>query len=471
MIDRRTFLGAPAALAAQSAARPNILWLCTDQQRGDTLDWPGTPNLAKLAATGVTFTQAYCQNPICTPSRGSFMTGCYPSRIHVHRNGNSGFPAEIAHLLLPRILRDAGYDTGLVGKLHLSAAFNRVERRPDDGYRIFEWSHHPTPEPYWPVEQHAYQLWLREKGASWEKLYRRQQPAGMPAEFHELAWARERIVSFAKGELRGPWFASMHVFAPHPPHDPSPEFFSRVRVNDLPRPLFQDTDLHSRFARIDHQSPTPKTPEALNWKGVRTAYYAQVEQIDHEVGRILESVDRANTIVIFTSDHGEMLCDHGLVLKGARFYEGAVRVPLIISWPGRFRAGAKCDDLVELTDLVPTLLEAIGLKPSPQVQGRSLLPVLRGTGTGSPRDFVRAEYFDTLDLPNATRAHMIRTRTHKLIRYPGTASGELYNLAEDPGEFDNLWDKDTTTRGLLSEQLLDAVTLAADAGAPRIGRF
>lgn len=471
MIDRRTFLGTPAALAAQSAPRPNILWICTDQQRGDTLDWPGTPNLAKLSASGVTFTRTYCQNPICTPSRASFMTGCYPSHIHVHRNGNAGFPAELAPLLLPHILREAGYDTGLVGKLHLSAAFNRVEQRPDDGYRIFEWTHHPKPESFWPVEHHAYQRWLRDKGANWDKLYRRQQPAGMPAELHEVAWAGERIRSLAKGELRGPWFASMHVFAPHPPHDPSPEFLSRVRTADLPHPLFRESDLHSRFDHIDHQSPKPQTPEALDWKNRRAAYYAQIEQIDYEVGRILDSIDRANTIVVFTSDHGEMLADHGLVHKGARFYEGAVRVPLIISWPGRFRSGLRHDGLVELTDVLPTLLEAVGLKPSPHVQGRSLLPILQGTGTGSPRDFVRAEYYETVALPNKTRAHMIRTRTHKLVRYAGTGVGELYNLAEDPDEFDNLWDKDVRTRGLLSEQLLDELTLAADIGTPRIGRF
>jgi arylsulfatase A-like enzyme len=178
-MERREFLKLPAAAALQAGAgreKPNILWLCTDQQRHDTLGVTGnarirTPNMDRLARQGVVFGNAYCQNPVCTPSRASFMTGCYPDTLHVHRNGNAWFPKELEPRLISRILAANGYDCGLVGKLHLSAAEGRVERRFDDGYRLFEWSHHPHPQEYWPVEKHAYQAWLRNQGVVWEKTY------------------------------------------------------------------------------------------------------------------------------------------------------------------------------------------------------------------------------------------------------------------------------------------------------------
>ena len=124
-----------------SSERPNILWICTDQQRYDTIHALGnghirTPNLDRLAAEGVAFTRAYSQSPICTPSRASFLTGYYPSTLHVNRNGNEYFPEDIP--LITSTLADIGYDYGLVGKLHLSAANDRVKIRPDDGYRVFK---------------------------------------------------------------------------------------------------------------------------------------------------------------------------------------------------------------------------------------------------------------------------------------------------------------------------------------------
>ena len=130
-------------------ARPNVLWICTDQQRWDTLSFLGhpgarTPNIDRLAAEGTAFDRAYCQSPICTPSRASFLSGKYPIATGVQRNGNVAFPDDI--VLVPRMFRDAGYRTGLIGKLHLSRAQGVVEKRPaDDGYDEFYWSHHPGP--------------------------------------------------------------------------------------------------------------------------------------------------------------------------------------------------------------------------------------------------------------------------------------------------------------------------------------
>ena len=123
--------------------RPNILWICTDQQRFDTIhalnnEYIRTPNLDQLIHEGVTFTNAYTQSPICTPSRSSFLTGCYPSTLHANRNGSAYFQEEAK--LITRTLANNGYDCALVGKLHLSAAQGRVELRPNDGYRVFKWS-------------------------------------------------------------------------------------------------------------------------------------------------------------------------------------------------------------------------------------------------------------------------------------------------------------------------------------------
>ena len=208
------------------------------------------------------------------------------------------------------------------------------------------------------------------------------------------------------------------------------------------------------------------------------AYYAQIEHIDAEGGRILDARERTgqreNTLVIFMSDHGEMLGDHGLRLKGCRFYEGLVRVPLLVSWPGQFRAGVRSDALVELLDLAPTLLEAAGSPVPPQMRGRSLLPLL--TGAAPPerhREFVRAEYHDAVALPGGSRATMIRDERHKLVVYHGHGLGELYDLRDDPDEFANRWDdpaRAAVKLGLLG-RAFDAAMLAIDLGPPRLAPY
>ena len=159
--------------------RPNILWICTDQQRYDTIGALGnphihTPNIDRLVGEGLAFTHAYCQNPICTPSRASFLTGMYPSSVHACMNGNDRW-ADAAPLVT-KLLADAGYDCGLAGKLHLSGAAGRIEPRPDDGYRVFHWSHHPYDD--WD-EGHDYADWLRAQGNDPSILF--EDPASDPA--------------------------------------------------------------------------------------------------------------------------------------------------------------------------------------------------------------------------------------------------------------------------------------------------
>ena len=166
--DRLTMAG---AAGGASAARPNILWYCSDQQRYDTIRALGqphiaTPRLDALCADGVAFRRAYTQSPICTPARATFLTGRYPAAHQTHRNGNAYFPPH--EKLVTKMFAEAGYDCGLVGKLHLSAA-KTFEVRPDDGYRAFWWSHHPTPDA---ARGHDYETWLRhEKKVDPVELY------------------------------------------------------------------------------------------------------------------------------------------------------------------------------------------------------------------------------------------------------------------------------------------------------------
>ena len=232
----------------------------------------------------------------------------------------------------------------------------------------------------------------------------------------------------------------------------------------------------------------------------KASYYGMIEIIDRNVGRLLSALEemslRDDTLIIFTSDHGEGLGDHALSSKGCRFYEGLVRVPLIFSWPGRFKEDLRSDALVELLDMTPSVLELAGLEVPDYVQGKSLLPILRGeVSPDYHRDFVRCEYFDALDAgltrlsgPSGLEiskgmergkftpspgvfATMYRDRRYKLSIYHGHNLGELYDLQEDPWEFDNLWDdpKHRTIRDDLIYASFDAhVLITTDVGSRRI---
>ena len=487
---------------------PNILWYCTDQQRYDTIRSLGnahirTPNLDRLAAQAVAFTNAYTQCPICTASRASFLTGRYPASHHVHRNGNEFFPS--GETLVTRLLADAGYDCGLVGKLHLSRSWERTEVRPDDGYRMFHWSHHPHPD--WPVG-HDYDDWLRSKGVDPHEIYEARDNEhygpGLPAEYHQTTWCAERTIEFITEKRDGPWLMSVNPFDPHPPFDPPQEYLDRYDPQKMPYPLFRETDIEHQkaFAAVDqqtieavnplvpgsydavaHASPSFRDsasdpPVGYDARLIKACYYAMIELIDHQFGRIVEALDATgqleNTLIIFTSDHGELLGDHGLLYKGCRFYEALVHVPLMISWPGRFQAGETSTALVELVDLAPTLLESAGLPVPDTMQGKSLASLLRGKSRPDyHKPHVICDYNDALDRPDATHGTMYYDGRYKSIVYHGHSLGELYDLQEDPGEFNDLWN-DPHFSDLKAELLLkhfDAIMVTSDAGVPRSGRY
>ena len=453
-------------------SQPNILWYCSDQQRFDTIGALGnthihTPRLDELVRNGVAFTHTYCQAPICTPSRASFLSGVYPSAIGVNGNGYEFFPKSQEEKLLTNRLAVAGYDCGLVGKLHLASAASGMENRVEDGYRFFQYSHdHKGPRVY----GHDYGEWVLAQGGDADALmspyetrtYRdgakfktfggflepTETEDNIPPQFHQTHWCSEQSIKFIDKNRRQeqPWLLSVNPFDPHPPYDAPWEYYRRYDPEQLPGAHFVESDLDQQRklmdVGIDFQSQ-PKEPSLWEDKKIQASYYAMIEQVDYEFGRILDHLEetgqRENTIVVFMSDHGEMLGDHGLVLKGCRFYEGLVRVPLIVSWPGHFREGAVSDALVELTDLAPTFYEAADEEVPYWVQGRSLLPVLNGEAE-THRDFVRCEFFGAIDFPDQTHATMYRDCRWKLVSYHGKGCYELYDLDNDPWEHKNLAD-------------------------------
>ena len=496
--------------------KPNILWYCTDQQRFDTIASLGnehihTPVLDRLVRSGVAFTQAYTQSPICTPSRATFLTGRYPAAHHVHRNGNDFFPE--SERLVTRILADAGYDCALAGKLHLSRAKGRIERRPDDGYRVFHWSHHPAPD--WP-EGHAYDTWLRtECGVDPVELYAsyREEPYGVQEEYHQTTWCTEMALRFIDEKRDGPWLVSLNPFDPHPPFDAPESYLNRYDPASLPPPIFvtKDPEHQKRFIHVDQQSRVSidpveapdadrrgperpnrdddsfrdrasDPPRSYDPQLVKASYYGMIELIDTQFGRILDHLESRgeldNTIVVFTSDHGELLGDHGLLYKGCRFFEGLTHVPLIMSYPGRWNSSLRANGLVELIDLAPTLLDAIGLPVPADMQGRSLVPVLEGRADPETiKPYVLSEYWDAIECPDGKQDHTHATMyfdgRYKSVIYHGHGLGELYDLAEDPDEVDDLWDKPEATKLKQKVALrhLDAYAESTWAGIDRTGAY
>ena len=459
-------------------SRPNILWYCTDQQRFDTIaalgnEYVHTDTVDGLVGRGVSFTRTYCQSPICTPSRASFLTGQLPSTVRANGNGIEFMPQDFP--LVTQLLADAGYDCGLVGKLHIATAEAGVEPRGRDGYRFFAYSHAPRDD--W-AEGHAYVEWLRERGQDLKTLLA--SPDNVPAQYQQTTWATDACIEFIDQPRNGPWLLSVNPYYPHPPFNPPREYFERYDPESLPGPIFEDGDLEIQRrisdAGVDFQN-YPEHPDSFDGRKIQAQYYAMIELIDDQLARLLKHIESAgqldNTLIIFTSDHGESLGDHGLVEKGCRFMEGMARVPLVMCWPGHFCQGLRSDALVQLTDIAPTLLEIAGLDIPERLNGRSLLPIL--TGDADPeefRDYVRCEFRNAIRLGDGTHASMIADKRWKLVLYHGKEGlGELYDLAADPNEHCNLYyepeSAEVINRYMI--KMFDDTVFETDWGPRRVG--
>jgi arylsulfatase A-like enzyme len=470
-------------------SRPNIVVVCTDQHRFDAVgyvsDHVSTPTLDRLAAEGTVFERCYTTSPVCSPSRASMMTGKFP---HAHGLWANGVTLPGGSPLLSRLLADAGYRCGLVGRWHLSAtAEGRTEPRQDDGFSSFVWADAPDQES----PENAYHRWLeREFPELWaEREGNGEHPfADLPAEAHFTRWAIGEALEFVGGgddDGEAPFFLVVNLFDPHHPFTAPAEQLERYRDVALPDPVRPPVPedgtppLHGLLASgLASPAAAFRDLAAGELDEIRRSYLAMVSHLDAELARLVARLDESgaaqDTLVIVTSDHGEMLGDHGQLLKGPLFYEPAVRVPLVMRWPGRIASGGRCDELVQGVDLFATCLAAADVEPSLATVSRDLVAISEGSARG--RGFALCEYRDSarpLDPP--VLATMLLKDGLKLVVYHssgpgGDPTGELYDLADDPDELVNLWHEPRyeTAKSVALAALVEAFVITEDRSAPRL---
>ncbi len=439
-------------------SKPNIVWIVADQLTPLLAGVYGhpvvqTPNLDRLAASGVRFDAAYSPCPVCAPARASMLTGKYVSSIGAYDNAAS-FSAEeptIAHYLTL-----AGYDTVLIGKMHFIG--------PDQlhGFRArlttnlyaadFAWVPKRGLQPqesaqveYTGPTGHAFNyLGEAVKVGKWSQYLSFDEETQFRALEYLHAQGIERESAIDGGRDPQPFFLCVSYTHPHEPFWPPQAYWDLYEDAEIEVPEFPD-NLKETYSTLDrwlneyHSIDKPTTlRDPASIRRIRRAYYALVSYIDHKVGELLDSlVDNGfqeNTVVIFSSDHGDMLIEKGMVQKRT-FYEMSSRVPLIISYPKLDAKGQKnSKEPVSLIDILPTLLDFAEVPPERclPVDGRSLVPIMTGEETDD-----RVAFSEYHSQGSHAPCFMIRKDQYKYVYIHGFDS-QLFDLEKDPGEWQNL---------------------------------
>lgn len=431
-----------AATAAPAGARPNILFIMSDDHAAHALSAYGsklmpTPNLDRIAKNGMTFSRCFVNNSICTPSRAAILTGKYS-----HKNGVTVFnPFDGKQPHLAKYLQQAGYQTAMVGKWHLFTD--------------------PTGFDYWNI--------LPGQG-----LYVNPQMIEMGRTNKLTGYVSDLIADISIDWLKNrrdpdkPFCLMSQPKAPHREWTPSAKYTNLFADVDLPLPETFNDDYAGRSSalreatmRMEHlrkkedlksEIPPGLPPEAeKRWRYQRYMkdYLRCVASMDENVGRILDYLDQSglatNTIVIYTSDQGFFLGDHGWFDK--RFmYEESLRMPLLVSWPGRIKPGSKNDAMVMNIDFAPTLLEAAGAPVPADMQGRSFLAALEGRRLKNWRTSIYYRYYHYPGDHQVQPHYGVRTDRYKLIHYNKLNEWELYDLKKDPRELKNLYNDPSHAR-------------------------
>ncbi len=433
------FITAAAPVRAAGAApRLNVLWICADDHAPYVMGAYGnrrsqTPHLDRLAASGMRFDRAFCNSPVCTASRQSFITGRYPRTLGVTELST---PLPAGDVTLGDLLSDAGYETAAFGKMHFNSAlthgFQQRLDLPDYAAALKARGKTRIPadvraQPPWKPFKDPARIWLN--------------AAALPAPAVDAdmsgTYFAENAARFLRESHAKPFFLFVSFYEPHSPFNFPIEDRGRFDPSQFAVPAVETADDWQIPAVFRSLTPREK-------QGIAAAYYTSVAFLDRNVGRVLDALDKSgqanHTLVIYTGDHGYLLGQHGRFEKHCS-YEEAVRGALLMSCPGTIRSGSASHALVEFIDIVPTVLDLCGVAIPSNVQGRSLRSVLTGA-SDSHRQQVFIEYG-----PNDEAA--VRDERWKLIyergqrrRTDGYDPGpplpgrkiRLYDLMTDPHE-------------------------------------
>jgi len=418
---------------------PNIILITGDHLRWDHVAANGnesiiTPFMDRLVNEGTTFLSHFTVGVACAPNRASLMTGRYP---HSHGVMSNGIKMPQGEVTLTHVLREAGYYTGQMGKLHFWPHKDRNHREAHPPYGFHQMRLSDEPGCY----DDAYGRWLWAQGKQVRENARVTMPGERPRFEHYVfkgedstthaSWVATETITFIENSIERqpdrPFFVHAGFYAPHPPLNPPASALSRYEGRELPPRRYAEGEIGLLPPKLaSSMTALLKTPEDT-WDSYRRYFYAMVTHLDENIGRVMQAVENAGiaerTIFVLTSDHGDYLGDHNLVSKSARPYDGALRIPLIFRGPGVPTGASR--ELVEIVDIMPTLLDMLDIEVPKGNQGISLVPVMNGDG-GRKSIYMQA-------LSN----RMIRTQKAK---YWIDQDGEevLFDLSNDPHELKNV---------------------------------
>jgi arylsulfatase len=444
---------------------PNVVLVCVDQWRGDCLSIDGhpvvhTPHLDELALRGARFSRAYSATPTCVPARMALLTGL-SQRTHRRVGYQDGVPFDI-ETTLPGEFRRHGYQTQAIGKLHYTPTRARLgfdDVLLHDGYLHYGRRRHLAVETY-----DDYLPWLRsqagqsavadyfDQGVNCNSYVTR--PWDKPESLHPTTWVVTQALSWLyRRDPTAPFFLYLSFHRPHPPFDPPAWAFEQyLHAPQYEPPVGDWSDLYASH-REDHSHQAFSArmrPDIL--QRARAGYYGHMAHIDLQLNRFVESLQefglKDNTYICFVSDHGEMLGDHHLFRKGFP-YEGSARIPFLLAGPGTGR-GVRRDEIAELRDVMPTLLDCAGLPVPEPVEGRSLLPLARGEDVPGWRPYLHGEHALL-----GQSLQWITDERYKYVWLSGGGQEQLFDLVEDPCETRDLAAERTEVIARLRQALVD----------------